>query len=60
MSFSLHKENWERFKTNNKAIAFSILYVTYNRKEMRHAHISKHTSKHKTRVNLLMIMDNEK
>ena len=54
------KDNWKKFEINNKAIALNILYVPYGRKEMRHAHISKHNSKCKTRVILLMIMDNEK
>ena len=46
ISFPLHKENWKKFETN-KAIALNILYVPYNRKEMRHSHISKHNSKSK-------------
>ena len=37
---SSHKEDSKTFETNNEAIAFSILFVSYSSKEIRHAHIS--------------------
>ena len=47
----------KKFETNNKMIATNILYVPYNSKQIRPAHISKHNS---IRDNQVMITVDEK
>ena len=58
--FQSHKKYWENFELNNKSIALNILYVPYNTEEIKIAYISKHYSKHKNQVIILMVADNEK
>ena len=57
INFLSHKEDWERFEQNNKEIALNILFVPYNKKEIRPAYISKHNHKRKNQVILLMATD---
>ena len=38
-------------------IALNILYVPYNKEQIRHAYISTHNNERDTQVNLLMITD---
>ena len=60
ISFPSHKKDWKTFEGNSKTIAINILYVPHNNEEISHAYISKHNSKRKNRVILLMITENEK
>ena len=57
MEFPSHSKDWRKFEYNNKAIALNILYVPYNKEQIRHAYISKHNNERVTQVNLLMITD---
>ena len=58
MEFPSHSKDWRKFEcNNNKTIAFNILYVPYNTKEIRQAYISKHNDELDNQVNLLMITD---
>ena len=45
------------FEQNNEEIALNISFVPHNKKEIRHAHISKYNHKRKNQVILLMITD---
>ena len=51
---------WLKNKKITINTALNILYVPYNSEEIRHACISKHNSKRKNQIILLMITDNEK
>ena len=57
------KQKTERFETNNKIIALNVLFKSNNSdgvEQIKEAYIAKHSSKHKNKVNLLMITDNGK
>ena len=54
------KEDWKKFEQNNKEIALNILFVPHNKKEIRHAYISKYNYRRKKQVILLMITDDGK
>ena len=43
IDFPSHSKDWKKFEPNNKSIAFNILYVSHNAKEIRHTYKSKHT-----------------
>ena len=58
--FPSYRKDWKKFESNNKSIALNILYVPYNTKYIRPAHVSKHNYKHKNQVILLMITDGKK
>ena len=60
MDFPSDKKDWKKFESNNKSIAFNILYVPYNTKEIRHAYKSKYNLNRENQVVLLMIIDSEK
>ena len=60
INFPSHKEDWKKFELNNESIAFNILYVPYNIKEIRHAYKSKYNLHRENQVILLMITDGEK
>ena len=60
IKFPSHSNDWKKFEQNNKTIALNILYVPYNIKQVRPAHISKYNYKRGNQVILLMITDNEK
>ena len=49
--------DWRKFECNNKTIALNILYVPYNKEQIRQAYLSKHNNERDTQVNLLMITD---
>ena len=49
-----------KFKRNNQTIALNVLYVQHNTKKISVAYRSKHNSKRKKQVILLMIGDGEK
>ena len=55
-----YSKDWKKFEQNNKRIALNILFVPYNTKQIRQAHISKYNSKRDNQVILLMITDGEK
>ena len=59
LEFPSHSKNWRKFEQNNKAIALNILFVPYNIKQIRPAHILKYNHKRDNQVNLLTITDNE-
>ena len=48
------------WKKKNKTIALNILYVPRKTEKIRHAYKSKHNSKRKNQVILLMMTDGEK
>ena len=60
INFLSHKKDWKKFESNNKWIAFNILYVTCNTEEMGHAYKSNQNLKRENQVILLMITDDEK
>ena len=39
--FPSNKEDWKKFEQDNKEIALNILFAPHNKKEIRHAYISK-------------------
>ena len=49
-----HKKDLKKFESNNKTIAFNILYVPHNTKEIKHAYKSKYNLKRENQVILLM------
>ena len=57
IEFPSHSKDWRKFECNNKAIALNILYVPYNKEQIRQAYISKHNDKRDKQVILLMIAD---
>ena len=70
MEFPAHSKDWRKFECNNKTIALNVLFMPYNRrqvnddenefdgtKHIRPAYTSKYNNKRDTRVNLLMIAD---
>ena len=57
IKFLSDKQDWKKFEQNNKEIALNILFVPHNKKEIRHAYISKYNHKRKNQVILLMITD---
>ena len=60
INFPATLKDWKKFERNNKTIAFNILSVPYNTKELRVAYKSKHNFKHANQVILLMITDGGK
>ena len=54
------RKNWKNFEQNNKAIAFNILFLPHNTKQIRPACISKQKFKCENQVVLLMITDGTK
>ena len=58
--FPSNKEDWKNFEQNNKEIALNILFVPHNKREIRHAYISKYNHKRKNQVILLMITAGKK
>ena len=60
IKFPSHSNDWKKFEQNNKTIALNILYLPYNTKQIRPAHISKYNYKRDNQVILLMITDKEK
>ena len=59
-NFPSHRKDWKKFESNNKTIAYKILYVPYNTEEIRHAYKSKYNLKRESQVILLMITDGKK
>ena len=57
IEFPSHSKDWRKFERNNKTIALSMLYVPYNKEQIRQACISKHNDKRDKQVILLMIAD---
>ena len=57
IQFPSNKEDWKKFKQNNKTIALNILFVPQNKIEISHAYISKYNHTHENQVILLMIAD---
>ena len=53
-------EKDRKFESNNKSMAFNILYVSYNAEEIRHAYKSKYNLMSENQVILLMISDVKK
>ena len=73
MEFPAHSKDWRKFECNNKTIALNVLFMPYNRrqvnddenefdgtKHIRPAYTSKYNNKCDTRVNRLMIADENK
>ena len=60
INFTSQKEDRKKFKLNNKSIAFNILCVPYNIKEIRPVYVSKHNLKRENEVILLVITDGKK
>ena len=42
IEFPSHSKDWRKFECNNKTIALNILYVPYNKEQIRQAYMSKH------------------
>ena len=57
IEFPSHLKDWRKSECNNKTIALNILYVPYNKEQIRQAYLSKHNNERDTQVNLLMITD---
>ena len=55
--FPSHSKDWRKFECNNKAIALNILYVPYNKEQIKQAYISKNDDKRDNQVIFLMIAD---
>ena len=60
LRFLLINTDWKKFESNNKSIAFNLLYVPHNTKEIRHAYKSKYNLNHENQVILLMITGGKK
>ena len=45
IEFPSYSKDWKKFEQNNKTIALNILFVPYNTKQIRPAHISKYNYK---------------
>ena len=60
IDFPSHSKDWKNFESNNKSIAFNILYVPHNTGKIRHAYKSKYNLNRKNQVILLMITDGKK
>ena len=60
IDFPLQQIDWKKFERNNKTIAFNILYVPYNTKEIRLTYKSKYNRKCHNQVTLFMITDGQK
>ena len=58
--FPSHGKDWEKFESNNKSIAFNMLYVPHNTEKIRHAYKSKYNLIRENQVILLMITNGEK
>ena len=57
IEFPSNSKDWRKFEQNNKTIAFNILFVPYNTKQIRPVYISKYNHNRDNNVNLLMIAD---
>ena len=44
INVSLHKKDWKKFELNYESIAFNVLYIPHNAKEIRHTYKSKYIS----------------
>ena len=53
-------KKWQKFERNNNTIVLNVLYVKHNIEKIRVVYRSKHNSKRKKQVILLMIGDGEK
>ena len=60
INFPSYKTYWKKFESNNKSIAFNILHIPYNAKEIRHAYKSKYNLNRTIQIILLMITDGKK
>ena len=60
IEFWFLKNDWKKYQSNNKSIAFNILYVSYNTEKIRHAYESKYNLNQENQTNFLMIIDGEK
>ena len=60
IDFPSHEKDWKKFESNNKSIAFNILHILYNNKEIKHVYKSKYNLKHENQVILLMITNGKK
>ena len=54
--FSSHQRDWKNFEQDNNLVALNVLFVSYNREEIKHAYKSIY-NKPKNQVILLMIND---
>ena len=50
IEFPATLKDWKRFEQDNKVIAFNILFVPYNNKQIRCAYISKYNYKRDNQV----------
>ena len=57
IDFPATLKDWKKLEQNNKTIAFNILFVPYNTKEIRIAYKSKYNHNRDNQVILLMITD---
>ena len=57
IEFPSHSKDWRKFECNSNIITLNILYVSYNTKQIKQAHISKYNNERDNQVNLLMITD---
>ena len=55
IDFPSGRKDWKKFEQNNKKIAFKVLFVPHNTKQIRLAHKSKYNHKRANQVILLMI-----
>ena len=60
INFPSHKGDWKKSESNNKSIAFNILFVPYNTEEIARTYIAKYNPRRKNQVILLMITDGKK
>ena len=50
IKFPSDKEDWTKFKQNNKEIAFNVLFIRHNKKEIELVYISKYNYKRKNKL----------
>ena len=60
IDFPSHTKDCKKFEQNNKTIALNILFIPYNTKKIRPAHVSKYNYKRDNQVILLRITNNDK
>ena len=55
IEFPSHSKDWKKFEQNNKTIAFNILFVPYNTKQITQVYISKYNDERNNQAILLII-----
>lgn len=58
--FPAETKDWKKFGTNNKTIAFNVLFLRSNNEVIKQTYISKHNSKRENKVIIFIITGAEK